>query len=77
MTATKVADKARVNWDLVLKTDATPYQGDWDKLMLLVGRAMPIVEAQLATPILSPGQRSRIPESWLQSQHRAGAVPLR
>lgn len=99
--------------------------------MLLVGRAMPIVEAQLATekqtllliysgllarydrmtllerrrdrvgrpdgipglwllipgdqqavmdgkavPILSPGQRSRIPESWLQNQHRAGAVPL-
>lgn len=128
----QVADKARVNWDLVLRTDATPYQGDWDKLMLLVGRAMPIVEAQLATeeqtilliysgllarydrmtllehlrdrigrpdsipglwllipgdqqavmdgkavPIFSPGQRSRIPESWLQNQHRAGAVSLR
>lgn len=126
----QVAEKAKVNWELVLKTDATPYQGDWDKLMLLVGRAMPIVEEQLATaeqtilliysgllarydqmtllerlrerigrpdgipglwllipgtqqavmdgkaiPLLSPGQRSRIPESWLQNQHRAGAVP--
>ncbi len=44
----QVADKARVNWELVLQTDAVPQQGDWDKLMLLVGRAMPIVEAQLA-----------------------------
>jgi hypothetical protein len=43
----EVAEKARVNWDLVLKTDATPHQGDWDKLMLLVGRAMPLIEAQL------------------------------
>src|SRR5262249_15243625 len=45
----EVAEKARVNWALVLKTDAMPYQGDWDKLMLLVGRAMPLVEAQLST----------------------------
>jgi hypothetical protein len=43
----EVAAKARVNWELVLKTDATPHQGDWDKLMLLVGRAMPLIEAQL------------------------------
>jgi hypothetical protein len=43
----EVAEKARVNWDLVLKTDATPHQGDWDKLMLLVGRAMPLIEAQV------------------------------
>ena len=126
----QVAEQARVNWDLVLKTDATPHQGDWDKLMLLVGRAMPLVEAQLATsdqlivmiyasllarydqmvflerlrdkvgradgipglwllipneqqavmdgkavPILSPGQRSRIPDSWLENRHRAGISP--
>jgi hypothetical protein len=127
----QVADKAKVNWDLVLKTDTTPYQGDWDKLMLLVGRAMPLVEAQLATadqtvlliytgllarydqmtllerlrerigrtdgipglwlltpgdqqavidgkaiPLLSPAQRARIPESWLENRHRAGANAL-
>jgi hypothetical protein len=130
----EVADKARVNWDLVLKTDATPYAGDWQKLLLLVGRAMPLVEAQLsasdttmlvtyagvlaryermdllerlrdnvgrrdgipglwlllpgqhqavmdgkAVPILSPGQRANIPESWLQNIHRSqgngGAQP--
>ena len=125
----QVAQKAKVNWDLVLKTDATPYQGDWDKLMLLVGRAMPLVEAQLiatdktilliyggllarydqmvmlerlrdqvgradgipglwllipgeqqavmdskAVPILSPAQRSRIPESWLENRHRASTI---
>jgi serine/threonine protein kinase len=130
----EVADKARVNWDLVLKTDATPHAGDWQKLLLLVGRAMPLVEAQLsasdttmlvtyagvlaryermdllerlrdkvgrrggipglwlllpgqhqavmdgkAVPILSPGQRANIPESWLQNIHRSqgngGAQP--
>jgi hypothetical protein len=43
----EVAATARVNWDLVLKTDATPHQGDWSKLMLLVGRAMPLIEAQV------------------------------
>jgi hypothetical protein len=41
------AEKARVNWDLVVKTDATPGQGDWDKLMLLVGRAIQAIEQQL------------------------------
>ena len=44
----EVADKARVNWDLVVQTDATPHTGDWQKLLLLVGRAMPLVEAQLS-----------------------------
>ena len=43
----EVAEKARVNWDLVLKTDARPHQGDWNKLMLLVGRTMPLVEQEL------------------------------
>ena len=111
-----------VNWDLVLKTDAAPHAGDWDKLMILVGRAMPVVEERLLTaeptmlliypgllarydqmdlltrlsqkvgrrdgipglwlllpgdqlalidgravPLLGPGQRARIPESWLQN----------
>lgn len=43
----QVADKAKVKWELVLQTDAKPGEGDWNKLMLLVGRAMPIVEAEL------------------------------
>ena len=117
----QVAERAKVNWELVLKTDAIPYQGDWDKLMLLVGRAMPLVEERLmqtektllmiyaglarydqmgvlerlreavgrrggipglwvllagdqqatlegkkAVPVLSPGQRVRVPDSWLR-----------
>lgn len=121
-----VADKARVNWELVLRADAAPGQGDWSKLMLLVGRAMPLVEQRLASaektlllthagllgrydgmdllerlrdqvgrrdgipglwlllpgdqqplmdgkavPILSPSQRARIPETWLENRHRA------
>lgn len=45
----QVAEELNVNWDLVLKTDAKPYQGDWDKLMILVGRAISLVEAQLTT----------------------------
>jgi hypothetical protein len=125
----EVAEKAKVNWELILKTDATPHAGDWHKLTLLVGRAMPLVEAQLsvsdktmlvtyagvlarydrmdllerlrdkvgrrdgipglwlllpgqnqavmdgkAVPILSPGQRANIPESWLQNVHRGEMV---
>ncbi|MGQ4808745.1 Serine/threonine-protein kinase PknD [Candidatus Entotheonellaceae bacterium PAL068K] len=121
----EVAENARVNWELVLKTDARPYEGDWNKLLLLVGRAMPLVEEQLlsadttmlvvyagvlarydrmdllerlrdkigrrdgipglwlllpgqdqavmdgkAVPIISPGQRANLPESWLQNVHR-------
>ena len=42
-----VAGKAGVNWEVVLKTDAIPQAGDWDKLMMLVGRAMPAVEERL------------------------------
>lgn len=123
----EVAEKAKVNWDLVLKTDATPHAGDWDKLMVLVGRTIPLIEAQLsradktmlviysgllarydqmtllerlrdkvgrrdgipgvwlllpgdqqammdgkAVPLISRGQRARIPDSWLQNVHRSG-----
>ena len=122
----EVAGQANVNWDLVLRTDATPGQGDWDKLMLLVGRVMPIIERQLSSsqktllviyagllarydrmdllerlrdkvgrrdgipglwllvpgdhqplldgipiPLISPGQRARVPESWIENRHRA------
>ena len=45
----EAAGKARVDWSVVLRTDATPHNGDWNKLMLLVGRAMPRVEQQLSS----------------------------
>lgn len=44
----EVADRAKVDWDLVLETDARPYEGDWDKLLLLVDRALILVNEQLA-----------------------------
>jgi hypothetical protein len=44
----EAAEKARVDWPLVLRTDAAPHNGDWKKLMLLVGRAMPRVEETLS-----------------------------
>jgi serine/threonine protein kinase len=120
------AAKANVKWDLVLGTDARPGGGDWNKLVLLVNRVMPKIEAQMdakdktmlvifpgmlarydqmqllerlrdkvgrrdgihgvwllipgdqqpllngkTIPILGPGQRVRIPESWLKNVHRA------
>lgn len=115
------ADEAKVDWELVLETDARPHQGDWGYLMALVERAMPLVEERLArtektvlmmyagllarydqmavlerlresvgrrggipglwlllagdqqatlegraVPVLSPGQRVRVPDLWLQ-----------
>jgi serine/threonine protein kinase len=45
----EVADKAGVNWELVLQTDVVPNTGDWNKLMLLVGRTLPIIEQELTS----------------------------
>lgn len=119
------AEAAKVKWDLVLKTDAHPHDGDWDKLMMLVGRCMPAVEQKLhavdktmlviypgllarydqmallsrlsqkvgrrdgipglwlllpgdgqalidskPVPLIGPGQKARIPTSWLKNLHR-------
>jgi hypothetical protein len=50
----EVAQAARVDWELVLQTDAQPHTGDWDKLLLLVGRTMKLVEAQFFS-ITQPG----------------------
>ena len=124
----ETAQTAGIDWNLVLRTDARPGEGDWDKLMLLVRRAVPHVEQQLmktdktllivypgliarydqmqildhlrenvgrkngipgawlllpggdghatingkAVPVLGPGQRARIPDSWLRNMHRGG-----
>jgi hypothetical protein len=45
----EAAGKARVDWSLVLRADAAPQNGDWKKLLLLVGRAMPRVEQELSS----------------------------
>jgi hypothetical protein len=126
----QVADKAEVVWSNVLEADTTPNEGSWNKLMLLVGRAMPLVEEELlkadhtilliypallaryqqmtllerlresigrpggipglwvlvpndqqamvegqAVPLLSPGQRARIPEKWLRNGAPSVATP--
>ena len=43
----EVASAANVDWELILKTDARPNEGDWDKLMLLVRRVMPLIEQRI------------------------------
>lgn len=123
------AEAAKVKWDLVLKTDAKPHDGDWDKLMMLVGRSMPTVEKSLLAaektmllvypglmarydqmdllsrlsqkvgrrdgipglwlllpgdnqalldgkpvPLIGPGQKARIPTSWLRNMHRGNGT---
>lgn len=60
----ETAGKARVDWPLVLRADAHTGNGDWSKLMMLVGRAMPRVEEQLAGAdatvlLLNPGLLAR------------------
>ncbi len=122
----QVVEQSRVNWDLVVQTDEKPREGDWDKLMILVARAMPLVEQEFLRaekpllmiypdllarydqmaflgeisqkvgrrggipglwllvpgdrqalvdgkpiPLIGPGQRARIPESWLRNLHRS------
>jgi hypothetical protein len=122
----QVVEKAGAKWEAVVNADACPGDGKWNKLMVLVRRAMPLVEAELRAfrkpmllvhagllarydqmdllerlrdsvgrpdgvaglwllvpgdhrplidgklvPILSPGQRARIPESWIENRHRS------
>ena len=43
----QVVDKAGAKWDAVVSADATPGDGKWGRFMVLVKRAMPIVEGQL------------------------------
>ena len=39
-----VVDKAGAKWEAVVDTDAIPGEGNWDKFMVLVKRAMPQIE---------------------------------
>ncbi len=45
----QVVDKAGAKWDAVVSADATPGDGKWDKFMILVKRAIPIVETQIGS----------------------------
>ena len=45
----QVVDKAGAKWDAVVNADATPGDARWDKFMVLVKRAMPLVEEQLGS----------------------------
>jgi serine/threonine protein kinase len=127
----QVVEKAGAKWDAVVSADATPGDGKWDRFMVLVKRAMPIVEEQLSqakkpmlviyagvlaryeqmsmlgrlrekigrrdgipslwllvpgdqqaimdgkvVPLLSPGQRARVPDTWVHNEHRANGNKL-
>jgi serine/threonine protein kinase len=122
----EVAGKAGAKWEALVNADAVPGSEPWKKFMVLVNRAMPLVEQRLnaasktmlltypgllaryeqmpllerlrekvgrrdgipgvwllipgdnqalldgkAIPIISPGQRTRIPEKWIRNEHRA------
>ena len=43
------ATQAKVDWSVVLRTDAAPGSADWNRLLMLVGRAVPTVEKELTT----------------------------
>ena len=58
------AAQAGVQWELVLKTDTVPQGPDWDKLLLLVARAMPAIEQRLRSAertllVIYPGLLAR------------------
>ena len=71
----QTADAAKVNWDLVLQTDAKPRHGDWDKLLMLVARAMPAVEESLVTGQSSVGSGPLSVGSGPLSRHRPRLRP--
>jgi serine/threonine protein kinase len=121
-----VAAKAGAKWEALVNADAVPGSEPWKKFMVLVNRAMPLIEERLGTatktmlltypgllarydqmtllerlrekvgrrdgipgvwllipgdvhamldgkaiPVISPGQRTRIPEKWIRNEHRA------
>jgi len=125
----KVAGQLKVDWQLVLQTDARPDHGDWTKLMMLVNRVMPEIEKQLLSldktvlmvypgllaryrqlglleklrdgigrkggmkglwlllpgdqqvamdgqpvPIIGPGQKVQVPNSWLGNDDRVALI---
>lgn len=135
-TLRDVASKANAKWEALVNADAKPGSEPWKKFMVLVNRAMPMVESSVVSgqlsvegkkpkrsilliypgllaryeqlgllekirdeigrskglhscwilipgdnqafidgkpvPIISPGQKTKIPDTWLANIHRAG-----
>jgi serine/threonine protein kinase len=62
--AARTAGKGGVDWSNVLAADATPGNGNWSKLMMLVKRAVPKIEEPLCVPdstvlLVHPGLLAR------------------
>ncbi len=136
-TLRDVASKANAKWDALVNADAKPGSEPWKKFMVLVNRAMPIVESSVISgqssvegkkskrsillifpgllaryeqlgllekirdeigrskglhscwilipgdnqafidgkpvPIISPGQKTKIPDQWIRNEHRGRA----
>jgi hypothetical protein len=81
----EIAADAKVDWELVLRTDAKPGEGDWSRLMLLIRRAAPLIEKELLSsekPVLMvfPGllaryQQMQILEKVRDTAGRPEGVP--
>jgi hypothetical protein len=79
------AEKAKVKWDRVLAADAVPGSDDWNKMMVLVRRAVPQVEAAISAAtktvlMLFPGLLARYEQMDLLTRvrekiGRAGGIP--
>jgi hypothetical protein len=41
--------------------------------VLIPGDTQPLLDGK-AIPIISPGQRTRIPEKWIRNEHRANGL---
>ncbi len=77
--------KAKANWEVVLHADAVPGSDNWNKLMVLVRRAMPKVEAAVTATektvlMLYPGLLARYDQMDLLTRirekvGRPGGVP--
>jgi serine/threonine protein kinase len=136
-TLRDVASKANAKWEAIVNADAKPGSEPWKKFMILVNRAMPIVESSVISgqssvegkkskrsilliypgllaryeqlgllekirdeigrskglhscwilipgdnqafidgkpvPIISPGQKTKIPDQWIRNEHRGRA----
>lgn len=139
-TLRDVASRANAKWEALVNADAKPGSEPWKKFMVLVNRAMPMVESSVVSgqssvegkkskrsilliypgllaryeqlgllekirdeigrsgglhscwilipgdnqafidgkpvPIISPGQKTKIPDQWIRNEHRAGTGSL-
>ena len=71
----EVVDKAGARWDAVVNADATRGDARWDKFMVLVKRAIPLVEQQLSPGASAAAAHLRRPARPLQPDGPARAPP--